>query len=377
MTTHIRYIALPILLTTLAACSGDDITTPEPQPVPTENPICIGHANEMPPQQATRATMGLEEKGVKNFRLWGYKTMSATTQTPYNYSDPQNVMDRYIVKWQANTAGTTESNTADWEYVGISNTDLSNGTQTVKYWDFSATSYRFFAFAPSDALASTVNYTYPSDHSDAYTWFDITFPADAEHPENAPYISKLWFGTNSADTHMYGDVVNLEFMKPVSKVRIQLRDMNGNDISDPLNEQGITSLEFKPTGTGETYIVQSGKLKVSYPITGPSTITYYTPTVTIVGDPTGTVNINKTGTGYNDWYYVLPHVEQQAFILTANVAGKTKTAVVPAAYMSWNPNMEYTYIFKLTDQEFEFIDLIQIGVTEWIVEETNHDIYNW
>lgn len=376
MTTYIRYTALPILLTTLAACSGDDITTPEPQPVPTEMAISIGHASEMPPQHATRATMGLEEKGIKDFRLWGYKTMAVTTTAPYIYSDPQTVMDRYVVKWQANTAGTTLSNTADWEYAGLENSNLSNGTQTIKYWDFSASSYRFFAFAPSDALESEVNYTYPATHGDTYTWFDITFPADATNPDAAPYISKLWFGDNSANTHMYGDVVSLEFMKPVCKVRIQLLDMNGNAINNPSTEQGITSLTFAPSG-GDARIVQAGRLKVSYAITGPTTITYYTPMVTIEGDPTGTVQIDRNDNTYNKWYQVLPHVEQNSYILSAQVAGKTKTAVVPAQYMSWNPNTEYTYIFKLTDQEFEFIDIIQIGVTEWIVEESDHDFYNW
>lgn len=378
MTTILRHIPHTLSLLAigvLAACSGDDITTPEPQPVPTETAICIGSPRELDMQQATRAKKDLEDEGIQDFRVWSYKTMSVTTQAPYVYSNPQTVMDRYIVRWQAGTAGTTSSNSADWDYVGVDNSDLASGQQTIKYWDFGASSYRFFAFAPSDALEPDVAYTYPADHSDGYTWFDITFPADAVHPESAPYISQLWFSDNTAATHMYGSVVNLEFMKPVCKVRIQLLDINGQLIENPATEAYVEHLEFAPAG-GEK-IVQSGKLKVSYAITGPSTITHYTPKVSIEGDPTGTVSINRYDNTYRDWYYVLPHVEQGAFLLTAIVAGKTKTAIVPAQYMSWSPNMEYTYAFKLTEQEFEFIDVVQVGVTEWKVENSQHDIYNW
>lgn len=374
-TTLIHSLLLLVAAAVLSACSDDDITTPPPQPMPMETAISIGRPSELDMQQATRASVPLESKGINHFRVWSYKTMGVTTTAPYAYTDAQTVMDRYVVQWQPGTAGTTMSNTADWDYVGMTNPFLPSGTQTIKYWDFGATSYRFFAFAPSDALAPSVNYTYPANHGDGFTWFDITFPADAAHPEDSPYISKMWFSDNTAQTQMYGGVVNMEFMKPVCKIRIRLLDMNGQPIVNPAADAGFTSLTFAPSG-GEA-IVQAGRLKVSYAITGPTTITHYTPMVEIEGDATGTATINKTDNTYTDWYYVLPHITQGAYLLTGNVAGKTKTAIVPAQYMSWSPNMEYTYVFKLTDQEFEFIDVIQIGVTKWIEEEDTHEIYNW
>lgn len=383
MTSPLRHTTLDLSLLLLAvalsfaSCASDEIDVPEPQPVPTEKAISIGSPRETDMQQSSRAANGLEEAGVEHFRVWSYKTTAVTTQAPYFYSAAQNVMDRYVVRWQQNTAGTTASNTADWDYLGIENPLIPSGLQTLKYWDYGATSYRFFAFAPSDALEPDVAYTYPVTHGigpEAYETFDITFPADAEHPDAAPYISKLWFSNNSADNHMYGDVVTMEFMKPVCRVRIKLLDMNGQLIANP-QADGFTQLSFAPSGS--ELIVQRGRLKVSYAITGPTTITHYIPMVTIEGSPEGTVAIAEYGAGYDHWYNVLPHVGQGAYQLTAVVAGKKKTAVVPSQYMSWNPNTEYTYFFKLTDQEFEFIDLIQIGVKEWITEDDEHDIYNW
>ena len=80
----------------------------------------------------------------KTFKVWGYKTTGGNYTSGFNQS--QNVMDGYTVNWTQQTANTTSSNTADWEYVGIHN-DKLNANQTIKYWDYSATSYRFFAYS--------------------------------------------------------------------------------------------------------------------------------------------------------------------------------------------------------------------------------------
>ncbi len=59
------------------------------------------------------------------------------------FTNPQKVMDGYIVNWKQPKTGETGS----WEYPGIKNEELKT-TQTIKYWDYSATSYRYFAFQP-------------------------------------------------------------------------------------------------------------------------------------------------------------------------------------------------------------------------------------
>lgn len=327
------------------------------------------------PDESIRRRPAVEEPAetyFHNFRVWCYKTMGTTN----GYSDAQNVMNRYVVNWVDNTAGTTTSNTADWEYVGVANPYVGGEVQTIKYWDFGATSYRFFGFAPCNALESSINYSYPALHGDSNMWFDITFGADADHPENAPYISKMWF-SNNAGLNKYGDRVKMEFMKPVTKVCVKIMKMDGTIISDPAAE-GITYLNFSE---GSNPIVKEGKLRVSYPVTGPSAYAFYTPMVNLVGDPTGTTTIPVVITNpnqhYSDFVNVLPHVEQNAYQMELRIGGESKMATVPAQYMSWQPNMQYTYIFKLTEDDFKFIDIVQIGVTEWRTVEYEHNVHNW
>lgn len=78
------------------------------------------------------------------------------TEGTYNPS-PTLVFDNYLVYNKANTAGTTESNTANWEYVGVTPGETSTyanwvklsslNSQTIKYWDYSEAQYDFHAFS--------------------------------------------------------------------------------------------------------------------------------------------------------------------------------------------------------------------------------------
>ena len=376
---HNNLIAVAFLAALLLVACGNDPVMPEQPQEEKLMPISIGGGEQADMSSVTRAGSHPLSDDYKSFKLWGYKTMGIDDA---NYTDHQNVMDQYIVQWTQNTAGSTTTNTSDWEYVGIPN-EYAAGTdsegnpkpQTIKYWDFLATSYRYFGFAPHDE--SKVEYgesgnKQPNKDGSGYWWYNISFEADATHPELAPLISKLWFANSPKD---YGKTVTLEFLKPVTKVRIRLIDAEGKTIDAP-QDQGFTDLKFAPAN-GDASIVQKGKLRVSYALTGPATVANYLPQVEIVGSPVGTVTINKIDNTYSQWYYVLPHVEQGDYKLTGHISSAQKEATVPKEYMSWFPNMEYTYIFKMTDHDFQFIDIVQIGVTEWQAENSTHDIYNW
>lgn len=381
-----------VIMLCLAACrSGEDIIDePDTRLLPVRigggqqadmSAVTNGTSRSVAP--ASRAAAHPLEEDFQSFKLWGYKT---TGYANNQFTNHQNVMDQYIVQWNAGTAGTTESNVADWEYVGIPNehaagTDSEGNPnlQTVKYWDFAATSYRYFAFAPHDETKveygeSGDNQPYADTHGN--WWYNISFEADATNPYIAPLISKLWFSNNAVPNPKYGETVTLEFLKPVTKVRIRLIDKNGKTIVNPFEDAGFGELEFKPAD-GTSGIVQSGKLKVSYALTGPTTVANYLPQVKIVGTDVGTVHINKTDDTYSQWYYVLPHVEQGDFQLVGLIGSDRRIGTVPHEYMSWFPNVEYTYIFKMTETDFQFIDIVQIGVTEWQPEGSTHDIYNW
>lgn len=74
------------------------------------------------------------------------------------------VFDNYVVQWGANTAGTTTSNTSDWEYVGVEvalpsslyDADADPKIkQSIKYWDYSASQYDFIAYSTGNATIVT------------------------------------------------------------------------------------------------------------------------------------------------------------------------------------------------------------------------------
>ena len=106
-------------------------------------------------QNMTRADIvgsGAADLLGNNFYVTGTKGTETETKL-----SPNLVFDNYLVHYGANTAGTTESNTANWEYVGIVPGTTSGcenyvklsalNSQTIKYWDYSANQYDFFGFS--------------------------------------------------------------------------------------------------------------------------------------------------------------------------------------------------------------------------------------
>ena len=79
------------------------------------------------------------------------------------------------------------------------------------------------------------------------------------------------------------------------------------------------------------------------------------------------------------WYYVLPIASQDNYtIQVAAVTSDVKTAVVPAEYMSWNAGYEYTYKFKITEGGGIKLDIIQVGINDWVKKTPSyHTVYNW
>ncbi len=78
------------------------------------------------------------------------------------------VFDNYLVGYSVNTAGTTESNTNNWEYVGLQSgiTDRMTAAtwtalhpavkaQSVKYWDYTQDQYDFIAWSTGTCEAVT------------------------------------------------------------------------------------------------------------------------------------------------------------------------------------------------------------------------------
>ena len=333
----------------VVACGGDDESpTPDP-PVPPQPSaeVPISFQGDLGAEQAvTRSTTPLNTK-YTTFQVWGYKNETSGYQT---------VMNGYTVTWAENSSMTTTTNTNGWEYVDGNN-------QSIKYWDYSASAYRFFGVAPATHVGSI------SDGNYVLTFDNVDLSTD-EGISAAPYFSELWY---SSDKSQYGKPVQLIFKQPVSKVRFRFTF----DDPEVAESAVLTGISFHPTDNNKK-IYRKGNFILHYPLTGATTRESFS--VTNTDDATALPDLTEDYTdGHPTWYTVLPANSQGTYTLEVIVnGGDPKTAVVPAEYMTWQPGFQYTYIFKVNAEGGVSIDMVQAGFIAWVDDETEeYVIYNW
>ena len=243
------------------------------------------------------------------------------------------VFDNYLVGYEYNSAGTTESNTNNWEYVG-KQTGITgrmsadtwgalHGTgtaqsQTVKYWDYSTEQYDFIAWstglreAVTDAAVagSKVKVTRINTGTTlSSNGFQLT-AATAEDLMQCYYTD-----INTVLKANYGAPVTLTFKNMAAKVRVALYEtVPGYSIKDvkfytsDANPTAPTDLGSGTTTAatlftmGSDVLPQSGEVTVFYPHIGtehrdaPQTTDYNKASVT-VGEVTGGATSTTQGFG--------------------------------------------------------------------------------
>ena len=368
-------IGLIILCLTLVSCGGggsDDLGAPQTAG-PKEELVPITFNGSQGIEAAVTRASGtpLSEK-AQQFHVWGYKNMQN--------SPTQTVFPGYRVDWGANTAYTTTSNTNNWEYVGISD-------QTIKYWDWGAQAYRFFAvtgWTGTTALDFTktenASKTYGTSGTNTYS---VSMLANTADIKDNLYFSRLWYSTGNPTDYpdkQFGKPVTLEFLKPYARVRFIYTYVY------PREGIVLTEQTFMPTdGSKKTY--SKGIVTVTNPLTGTDTKEWYS-MEEMYATEADSILINQdydpeddTKTYYNHcvggWYTVIPNTSQGSYTLSVTVSGQNKTAVVPAEYMKWQPGYSYTYIFKINEQGGVEIELVQSAFTPWTELTETHDVYNW
>ena len=321
------------------------------------------------------ARAGEGETGLEtlfsSFRVWGFKTKTDTHQDGGNGTAViQKVMEGYLVDWDKATNG--------WEYIGKQNTFL-NTTQTIKYWDYSASSYRFMAYAYND---KTTELTASTDANLSNTTFRIpyAFSNDATST-TTPYISELWASNNqSTGQNKYGDQVKLTFAPLIAKVRFKFKYAEGQ-------EPKITDISFKDSrwqkdATGklqwttakEDITPIEGTIVISYPLSETNTQVLKSWENPIVGPLELTIPyeeekdaIHQTST-YQKWYYMPPmdiaKYTQGTYIITANVNGNPVSATVDSEYTQWKAGCQYTYTFKISETNTS-ISFAEVQVEQW------------
>ena len=318
--------------------------------------------------RAGEGETGLETL-FSSFRVWGYKTKTDTHQDGGNGTAAiQKVMEGYLVDWQNN----------GWEYIGKQNSFL-NLTQTIKYWDYSASSYRFMAYAYNK---ETKEVDASTDANFNNTTFRIPYAfSDAATSTTTPYISELWVSKNqSTGQNKYGDQVKLTFAPLIAKVRFKFKYAEGQ-------EPKITNISFKDSrwqkdATGklqwttakEDITPIEGTIVISYPLSETNTTVSKTWETTQVGPLELTIPyeeendaIHQTST-YQKWFYMPPmdiaNYTQGSYTITANVNGNSVSATVASEYTQWKAGCQYTYTFKISETNTS-ISFAEVQVEQW------------
>lgn len=312
------------------------------------------------------------------FRVYGvkydgsnYSNVFATTP----YSDTDNTP--YWVWYATSTAGSTASNTKNWEYVGngggITPSAL-NPEQTIKYWDYSATKYEFVAYSATVGTPTISNYQKNG----------FTVSGTAEELAGLYVADKLTISAKnntptqpSSGYNQIGDIVKFTFRAAGAKVRL--------GIYETIPGYDVKNVSFRANGSEFTSTTDNAILTGSFNgSSSSSNATYnvtYLPQANFTQEGTTaqstffdfgtfasastTLGTSSTtpmwASGNANYQSVLPNTDHVGdMILYVNydlynsTSGETihvygAKAVVPQMYMTWRPNYAYTYLFKISD----------------------------
>ncbi|MBR1934403.1 MAG: membrane lipoprotein lipid attachment site-containing protein [Prevotella sp.] len=386
----------------LGACTSEEYTGDETLRQANENGPAISFNSGS--NAITRASItGAEAAALlnKNFVVEGIKTVG---------TDKVEVFDNYNVNYTENTADKTASNTANWEYVAqtiidneleAANRRTAVSEQSIKYWDFAASQYDFWAYSLGGGNATVSSLAHDAAlGNSAYT---ITGDKTAL---SKVYVSNLVTAYNPTVTGQpeLGNEVNLTFRSLVSKVRVGLYET--------IPGYSIKGVQFYPSSANDAVATTTATLyasegvfapasgsstyTVTFPKTGSSNVTdpdynkaHVSYTTTETKDATVTfgtlsygakhkyektsgdiwLRINsaqptwavESGASAGDYSIVLPN--ESGAVLTLKVdytlestdgTGETitvhgATALVPSQFTQWKPNYAYTYLFKISD----------------------------
>lgn len=389
MKKYFSLIALAALA--LASCTSDEFVGGNENVTTESKGSAIGFDFGVP--NLTRGSLsGADAAAALNnqFVVYGTKHFEAEDQTADN---DEVVFSNYSVEWTDNSAGTTESNTHNWEYVGV--TPYSTGvtpvltTQTIKYWDYSATNgYTFYAFAAKDQLtAGNVNVTKITEGTNSLyeKGYTVTITDDVD-------LNKIYYSDRTVvEKGEYGKPVVLTFRNLGSRVRVgfyetvpgysvkinkfyydadaseavtlfkAMADENTTNFTAalqnvaPADNNSLTITYYDGTDGTENHVkVTNSGVDYAYNLTLGSGIIDADELATTSATPTWDNEGNYT-TVYPFEANTNPMLIRVDYTLTADdgseetIEVKNARVVVPTNFVQWKSNYAYTYLFKISN----------------------------
>ena len=397
----------------LTACTNDIDLGPNKEQVETLS-NAIGFQMAKKNMTTTKGTQTLQSQYHYNFGVWGYKA-STGTGAPL-------IMDNYLVGYMDETrqkgyymtddkqttlgdAANSKDGESQWAYEKLGSSDytydgpdgyykkstdtryMSNiENQYLRYWDLSAATTNFYAYAPyvNKTATSTTGVTFDNNTK------TMTFPDGSIEAGYNPTDNEYMYAAEQVKSADYGKDVSLVFKRLNSKINIKFyEDIAGYQVqilnlSDTYNE-GVYAKPAKRTGTAGAYTYTAGKLmtKTGVTITFDETTLDGTPsdwqtTVSYQSNkslkftaPAAKIGETKdAATPSTTTYYAIPKKEiafatgadedlkdvgftfHVTYKLISDTGEEIKvndaTVFVPAENCEWQCNKAYTYIFKIT-----------------------------
>jgi len=373
-----KYLIFAASALALASCSSDDFLGENPGNVQNAT-TAINFGGEA--GKTTRATSNEGDDHVKldnQFKVYGVKKTNEKFVT---------VFKDYSVWYDENL---TTSNTNKWEYVGKNN-------QTIKYWDYSATEYRFVAGSPIAAFSFKVPSDGTTKNIESATITGLGGHIVANTTETANTFNPVYVAEPKVVAKAdYKNTVQFNFVRQQSMVRV--------GFYETIPGYSITNIKFyEADGTSATgnniilYSSEDGYFVGGTNVSGTVTYDWTTATPSYTFAYTDNTNLKKSKNWYagklttlpttslpttssesnvallygtdkdmsatTGYFTVLPtQVTTASPILikcdyeltsddgsgeTINVTGAT--AAIPAAFSKWEANTRYTYLFKISD----------------------------
>ena len=396
------YVFMATAIVALASCTNDTLVNDETTPKTSGEDGAIAFSTVY--KGMTRADyIGADAAGKldNNFVVYGFKG-NGTTQ--------EKVFDHYNVNWVANTANTTTSNTANWEYVGqAKHAHATTTAQSIKYWDYATTQYDFIAYSKGTATAVYDAADYVAGTNVLYT--PIT-PETMTSSTGGAYtvkgraadLAKVYIAdlvTAYRDPVATGDYkkeVDIKFRSLSAKVRVALYEtVPGYSVKDVVfytdattpatdskahlyttgtevfNEEGTYTVYYPTVGSGKKGETDYNKAHISFTAetTGTAAVKDFGALDNFVSTEISEAAGNYLGrnsteatfagvSGDNHYTVVIPNETGATLNLKVNyklvstdgsgeiinVTGAT--AQVPKVYGTWKSGYAYTYIFKIS-----------------------------
>ena len=396
----------------LTACTNDIDLGPNKEQVETLS-NAIGFQMAKKNMTTTKGTEALNVAGHYNFGVWGYKANTGVGEPLIMENYLVGYMDKTIYKgyymtdanqttlgdkdgvangksqWAYEKLGSPEYNYTGTEgYYKQSDTKyMSNSAnQFLRYWDLSAATTNFYAYAPyvNKTATSTTGVTFDNNTK------TMIFPDGSIEAGYNPTDNEYMCTAKQVKSADYGKDVSLVFKRLNSKINIKFyENIEGYHVqilslSDTYNE-GVYARPAKRSGTTGAYTYSAGNLMTKTGVTitfdettlngtpsnwqttvsnksdkslkftapadkigetkdaaTPSTTTYYAiPKNAIASESTAADDLKEVGFTFHVSYKLISTTGEEITV-------KDATVFVPADNCEWECNKAYTYIFKIT-----------------------------